>query len=108
MNLDKLRNILLKLSDIFKKNNAHAHANTLMYFYNKSFEYEEKNYDPNFTREINGLYGGMGSFFDIGFAKDGIPLKDENIELSKYKNQLYEEWINLRTQELTKKTTENK
>ena len=98
MKLKKLRGFLIELANIFKKNKANDHEQIMMYFYNKSFQYEGKNYDPYFIREIMDLYGGMGSFFDIGYGSEFYNLK----------NSLYEECVNLRTKKQPKPPEENK
>ena len=97
MKLNEIRELLLKLSTLLETNGASSHAKTLIHLHNKSFNFEGKNYDHCFIREIMSLYGGMGSFFDIGFGGWGTPLIEQNKELDTLKHALYEKCIELRT-----------
>jgi len=39
--------------------------------------------------KIRGCYGGMGSFNDLVLHRERLPLKDENIELDRLREELW-------------------
>ena len=95
--MKKIQNLLIKLSQLLINNNEKIWGNALLRLHKESFNYEGKNYDPYFIREIMDLYGGMGSFFDIGYGSEFYNLK----------NSLYEECANLRTKKQSSYSEEN-
>ena len=95
--MKKIQNLLIKLSQLLINNNEKNWGNALLRLHKESFNYEGKNYDPYFIREIMDLYGGMGSFFDIGYGSEFYNLK----------NSLYEECANLRTKKQSSYSEEN-
>jgi hypothetical protein len=102
----KLSKLLLKLSELFQKHGFKSRSELLYSFYKESLSYHKGHFDLYFIREIMNLYGGMGSFFDLVLTKNGVPLKEENIELASYENLLYEECVNLRAKNHTKNPDE--
>lgn len=92
-----LQKILLELTNFLNKYDEHEWRNVFARLYKESLQYTDSNYDRSFINEINGCFGGMGSFTDLVLHKDMKPLKKENDELEILKDQLYEKCIELRT-----------
>lgn len=95
--MKEIQDLLIKLSEILKRNDEIEWSNFLINLYKESFFYEGKNYDHSFIIKIMNLYGGMGSFNDIILEKNGKPLIKENDEFHKLKQELYEKCIEMRT-----------
>jgi len=87
-----LISVLKQLENLFiSVNDGNNIANLDFYFRKIRVDLTSQNFNnfEDIKREINGLYGGMGSFSDIVLYKNGVLLIEENNKLHQLKSELF-------------------
>jgi hypothetical protein len=93
--MNKLEEILIKISNLLKDNDEVEVAKTFERLCKEAVQYNG-DYDVDFIIKVKSLFSGMGSFNDLVLHKDSRPLIKENDELDRLKNELYEKCKELR------------
>lgn len=83
----KIRNVIKKIKPLLE--NAEENY-WFQYFENVEEEFGKKNNDEVIQSLRMIFKGGMGSFSDLVLHKNGIALVEENNELEKLKDDLYD------------------
>lgn len=98
-NTDKNDKIILRLEEsiqLLSENDEKRWAEVLTHLMRRYIESSNKQEALSSIKKL--MSGGAGTFNDVVLHKDGKPLIEENNQLEKALNELYEECINKMTQ----------